>query len=143
MPDIVQDFPIKAPPSRVFQVISTPAGLDRWWTAKSAGEPRLGAEYQLGFGPGYDWRAKVTRCRPETEFELELTRGDREWIGTKVGFVLHGEGGATQVRFHHLGWPTESEQWRVSCYCWAMYLRILRRYIEHGEEVPYERRLDA
>jgi len=31
----------------------------------------------------------------------------------------------------------------VSCYCWAMYLRIMRRYLEHGESVPYERRLDA
>jgi len=24
-----------------------------------------------------------------------------------------------------------------------MYLRILRRFIEHGERVPYEQRLDA
>jgi uncharacterized protein YndB with AHSA1/START domain len=76
MPDILHDFPIKAGPSRVFHAVSAPADLDQWWTVKSAGEPRLGAE-----------------C--------------------------------------------------VSCYCWAMYLRVLRRYLEHGERVPYEGRLDA
>ena len=32
---------------------------------------------------------------------------------------------------------------RTSCYCWVMYLRILKRYVEHGEMVPYERRLDV
>ncbi|HTR20709.1 MAG TPA: SRPBCC domain-containing protein [Gemmatimonadales bacterium] len=143
MPDIILDFPIKAAAARVYQAISTPAGLDQWWTAKSKGEPRVGAEYELWFGPQYDWRAKVTRCRTDAEFELELTRGDKEWVGTRVGFVLRGEGSGTLVKFRHLGWPTESEQWRVSCYCWAMYLRILRRYLEHGETVAYERRLDV
>ena len=143
MADIFHDFPIKAPVDRVFRAVSTPAELDHWWTARSVGEPRLGAEYELWFGPEYDWRATVTRCKPDVEFELELTRADKEWVGTKVGFHLEARGGATQVRFHHLGWPAATEHYRVSCYCWAMYLRVLRRYLEHGESVPYERRLDV
>lgn len=143
MPGILHDFPIEAPPSRVFRAVSAPADLDEWWTARSAGEPRLGAEYELWFGPRYDWRARVARCTPDAEFELELTRADREWVGTKVGFRLQATGGGTAVRFSHTGWPEETEQYRVSCYCWAMYLRILRRYLEHGERVPYERRLDV
>jgi hypothetical protein len=36
-----------------------------------------------------------------------------------------------------------NEHWRISCYWWAMYLRVLRRYLEHGESVAYEDRLDA
>ncbi|MCH8956850.1 SRPBCC domain-containing protein, partial [candidate division KSB1 bacterium] len=36
-----------------------------------------------------------------------------------------------------------NEHYRVSCYCWAMYLRLLKRYVEHGETVPYEDRLDV
>ncbi len=143
LPDIVHDFPIKAAASQVFCAVSTPAELDRWWTVRSTGEPRLGAGYELWFGPEYDWRARVTRCKPEVEFELELTRADKEWVGTKVGFQLDAKGGATQVRFHHLGWPAATEHYRVSCYCWAMYLRVLRRYLEYGESVPYERRLDV
>ena len=143
MPDIVHDLPIKAAASRVFRAASTPAELDHWWTARSAGKPRLGAEYELWFGPEHDWRATVTRCEPDVEFELTLNRADQEWVGTQVGFQLEAKGGATQVRFHHLGWPAATEHYRVSCYCWAMYLRVLRRYLEHGESVPYERRLDV
>lgn len=143
MPDILHDFLIKANRNRVFRTVSAPAEIDHWWTARSAGEPRLGAEYELWFGPEYDWRAKVTKCKPDDEFELEVTRADKEWIGTRVGFRLEGEGGTTQVRFHHLGWPAVTEHYRISCFCWAMYLRVLRRYLEHGESVPYERRLDV
>ena len=143
MPDIFHDFPIKAAPPRVFHAVSAPAGLDQWWTARSAGEPRLGAEYELWFGPEYDWRAKVARCTPDREFELTLIRADEEWTGSNVGFRLEGDGAVTQVRFHHTGWPAETEHYRISCFCWAMYLRVLRRYLEHGETVPYDQRLDV
>jgi hypothetical protein len=47
------------------------------------------------------------------------------------------------VYFYHLCWPEANEHWRVSNYCWAMYLRILKRYLESGESVAYEKRLDA
>lgn len=143
MPDIVHDFPIQAAPRRVFEAVSAPAGLDQWWTKRSAGAPAVGAEYDLGFGPGYDWRATVTRSVPDEEFELTLVRADDDWIGTRVGFRLEAREPGTWVRFMHSGWPGDNEHYRISCYCWAMYLRILRRYLEHGETVPYERRLDV
>jgi uncharacterized protein YndB with AHSA1/START domain len=144
MADIFQDFPIQAPPERVFQAVSTPGGLDRWWTKQAAGEAVEGAEYVLWFGPEYDWRAVVTRCVPNAEFELQLTRADGDWTGTKVGFQLEPrEAGGTWIRFHHTGWPAANEHYRISNHCWAMYLRILRRNLEHGETVPYEERLEV
>ncbi|MFQ5690729.1 MAG: SRPBCC domain-containing protein [Gemmatimonadota bacterium] len=143
MVDILHDFPIKAPLDRVFQTVSTPRGLDRWWTERSEGTPVEGAEYELWFGPQYDWSAKVTRCVSDSEFELKLLRAHQDWIGTRVGFRLETRGDATWVQFHHTGWPSADEHYRISCNCWAMYLRILRRYLEHGESVPYARRLDA
>ena len=59
MPDILQDFPIKADLRQVFEAVSAPAGLDRWWTKTCVGQPSLGAVYELGFGPEYEWRASV------------------------------------------------------------------------------------
>jgi hypothetical protein len=72
-----------------------------------------------------------------------LTEADEDWQGTRVGFLLDENDGGTQVRFHHTGWPAANEHYRVSCYCWAMYLRLLKRYVEHGEVVDYDVRLDA
>ena len=143
MPDIFHDFPINVAPSRVFRAVSLPADLDQWWTERSSGEPRLGAEYQLWFGPQYDWRAIVERFEPGKTFEFEITQSEDEWLGTKVGFELEGTNDITQVRFYHRGWPVGTEHYRISCYCWAMYLRVMKRYLEHGEIVPYERRLDV
>ena len=147
MPDIRHDFPIQAPLERVFEAISTPRGLDAWWTKRSRGQPSEGAEYELWFGEGYDWRAVVSRCAAPpaspAEFELRMTASDPDWTGTRVGFHLERRGDRTWVRFHHTGWPHDNEHYRISCYCWAMYLRILRRYVERGEQVAYDERLDA
>lgn len=143
MADISHDFPIKASPRQVFQAVSTPAGLDTWWTKRSSGEPTEGSEYNLWFGPEYDWRAVVSRYVPDSEFELELTSAHDDWRGTRVGFSLEAKDGVTQVRFHHSGWPEANDHYRGSCYCWAMYLRLLRRYLETGETVPYEDRDSA
>ena len=143
MADILQDLPIKADADRVFDAISTPEGLDRWWTLYSAGKPIDGAEYELWFGPELGWRAKVIRAVRPSRFELEMVEADQDWLGTRVGFELEHKDGVTQVRFHHTGWPRANEHYRISCHCWAMYLRILRRHVEYNEVVPFEERLDV
>jgi uncharacterized protein YndB with AHSA1/START domain len=143
MSDILHEFPVRASPDQVFRAVATPAGLDEWWTLWSSGEPVVGAEYEFGFGPDFNWRAVVTASEPGARFELELTEADEEWVGTRVGFDLQPVGGTVRVRFHHRGWPEAGDHYRTSSYCWAMYLRILRRYLEHGESVAYERRLDV
>ena len=143
MADILCDLPIKASPDRVFQAVSTPAGLDTWWTKRSKGTAALGAPFELWFGPEYDWRATVAACEPSTRFELLITDAGPDWRGTRVGFHLEGRPDLTQVRFHHTGWPSANEHWRISCYCWPAYLRLLRRYLEQGEVVPSEQRLDV
>lgn len=143
MADIFHHFPISAPLGPVFQAVSTPKGLDAWWTKRASGKPAEGAEYELWFGAEYDWRAVVSRCIPDTEFELELTTAQEDWRGTRVGFHLEEKDGVTQVQFHHSGWPEANDHYRGSCYCWAMYLRLLKRYVEFGETVPYEDRDSA
>jgi uncharacterized protein YndB with AHSA1/START domain len=143
MADILHDLPIKALIDRVFDAVSTPEGLDAWWTDRSSGTPGKGEEYVLWFGPEHDWRARVTRIAPPNDFELEMTRADDDWTGTHVGFRLQPRDGATWLQFSHAGWKSPNEHYRVSSNCWAMYLRILRRYLEHGETVPYDVRLDA
>jgi uncharacterized protein YndB with AHSA1/START domain len=141
--DILHDFSVKAPCGQVFRAIATPKGLDSWWTKRSSGEPVLGAEYSLWFGPEYDWRAIVSRVVPDVEFELAMTRADADWKGTRVGFLLEETGGVTRVRFQHTGWPEANEHYRGSCYCWAMYLRLLTRFVETREVVAYEDRDSA
>ncbi len=146
MPDIVHDFLIKARAEEVYRAVSTPSGLDAWWTLRSSvesAEPHAGSEYRLDFGPDDDWRAVVSRVEPGHAFELKLTEAQDDWLGTRVGVELEERDGTTQVRFYHRGWSEDSRHYRVSNYCWAMYLRLLKRFVEQGEVVPYGSRLDA
>ena len=143
MADILHEFPIKAPIGKVFDAIASPAGLDNWWTKRASGKAELGAVYELGFGPGYDWRAVVSDCVPDSRFGLEMAQADEDWMGTRLEFVLEKQSGVTLVKFSHTGWPSANEHHRISNYCWAMYLRLLKRYVEHGEVVAYEDRLEV
>ena len=143
MADIFHYFPINVPIEKVFNGISTPQGLDKWWTKSSLGKPEREEIYELFFGPEYNWSAVVTMCVPNKEFELTITKSDKDWMNTKVGFTLIDKIGTTEIHFSHTGWKEDHEHYRISCYCWAMYLRILKRYLEFGEEVPYEQRLDV
>ena len=124
-------------------MVSTPQGLDRWWTKRSGGIPAIGQEYVLWFGPDYDWRARVAQADPGTSFELEITQADDDWVGTKVRFDLQGKEGGTVVQFSHSGWADPSERFRISSYCWAMYLRLMKRSLERGEFVEYGQRDSA
>lgn len=138
MADILHDLVISATPARVFAAVSTAEGLDRWWTKKSAGEARVGEKYQLWFGPEWDWKGEVTQCQASTAFELRLVEADEDWTGTVVGFRLRESSPGTWVQFYHQGWPEPNDHFRRSSYCWAMYLRVLKRYLEQDEDTPYE-----
>ncbi len=143
MEDIYHEFPINASPDRVFEAISTPDGLSAWWTLQAEGVPIAGHIYGLNFGPGYAWRAAVACCQAPNHIEWRFTVADPDWVGTRLRFLLREVNRHTVVSFAHTGWPSVSEHFRVSSFCWAMYLRLLKRYVEQGEVIPYDRRLDA
>lgn len=143
MPDIIHEFTIKASRREVFRMFSTPDGLNQWWT-KDASEDADDQSFRLNFGPQYNWRARVTRRESPISFELQMIQAHPDWMRTRVGCDLYEEKDrVTRVRFYHAGWPEQNEHWRVSCFCWAMYLRVLKRHLEHGEKVEFEKRLDA
>jgi len=143
MADIHHQFKSHTPGARVFAAIVTPAGLDSWWTLISAGSAEPGAVHEFGFGPEYQWRAVAVRCVVDSAIEWELTEAMEDWVGTRVGFTLSEGGGGTEVRFQHSGWTEASAHFRTSSFCWAMYLRLLKRLVETGEVVPYSDRLEV
>jgi hypothetical protein len=126
------------------RTIHKPQGLDRRWTKSATGEAKENAEYALSFAPGYDWREQSHAAFPVQHLSFTLRkRIPTGWTHAWAVIWSRRVRTVTQVRFYHKGWPADNEHWRVSCYCWAMYLRVLRRYLEHGEFVPYEKRLEV
>ena len=143
MADIFHYFPINAPIDKVFDTISTPIGLDKWWTKTSKGKVEIGETFHFHFEPDYNWTAIVSKCIPEKEFEWTMQNSDEDWKGSKVGFRLTDKNNVTEVQFYHIGWKEDNEHLRISNFCWAMYLRILKRNLEYGEFVQYADRLNV
>jgi uncharacterized protein YndB with AHSA1/START domain len=143
MADILHRLPIRAPVARVFEMLTVPDGLNEWWTQSAEGVAAVGEEYRFGFGAGYDWRGLVSACDHGRWIEWEMVEADDDWRGTRVGARLSAADGGTLVDFYHVGWRHANEHYRTSNCCWAMYLRVLRRRLEHGERVAYDDRLDV
>jgi uncharacterized protein YndB with AHSA1/START domain len=143
MPTIFHDLYIETSSDKVFEGISAPALLDEWWTNQCKGEVKTGSEYELYFTPEYIWKATVTNCIPGKEFELTVHDSDNDWDGTKVGFIVEPKANGTKLQFYHQDWKEANEHFRVSSYCWATYLRILKRFLENGERVAYDKRDSA
>lgn len=143
MADIYHSFPVSEIRSVVFRHIVSPESMSKWWTSSTIGAPELGGVYILDFGPGYEWRARVSRFSIDEMFELELVDAVDDWLGTRVGFLLEDIKEGTGVSFYHSGWPDTSSHFRSTSYCWAMYLRIFKRYLELGEQVDYVNRLNV
>ncbi len=131
---------IEGTSSSVFEAVSSAEGLSAWWTLRASGRPQLGASYRLYFGPDYDWLAEVTECTAGRSIEWAVTSADADWTGTRVSFILENHDSGVLVRFCHAGWAQRNDHYLRSAYCWALYLRLLKRYVELGETVPYQER---
>jgi uncharacterized protein YndB with AHSA1/START domain len=143
MANIFHTFTIKVTAEKVFEGITTCKGLDNWWTKSSEASLELGGVYTLYFGPEYNWKAIVRKYDTSSVFELQFIDAEADWLGTKVGFLLTQKENKTTVEFYHTDWPELNEHFKISSYCWAMYLRILKRYLEFDEIVAYEKRLSV
>ncbi|WP_298760468.1 SRPBCC domain-containing protein [uncultured Psychroserpens sp.] len=140
MVDIYHQLTINESVSKVFKAISTSDGLDKWWSKSTLGLPKLNEKYTLNFGNDCIWKAIVSKFDINKEFQLTIVDSHIDWLHTKVGFQLINKGNCTEVVFTHSGWKEANEHFKNSSYCWAMYLRILKRYVEFGETVVYEQR---
>lgn len=137
---IYHDLTIGVTPEAVFTAVTSPEGLNSWWTQRAAGQPKVGANYQFYFGPEYDWRAKVIRYQPQQLIYFEMGRSDEDWEGTQLRFQVIPKDGKTLTRLEHVGWNSNNDHFRRTSYCWAIYLKGLKRYLEEGIVLPFEER---
>lgn len=140
MPDIQHRLAIKADPSRIYDAITTPSGLNAWWTKDCEGSPEVGAPYRFYFSDDFDWKAEVVEVEPGRVIAWRFTDAEPDWTGTTLRLELQEESDQTWLSFLHSDWASDNEHFCHSSFCWAMYLRLLRRFVEEGTTVAYESR---
>lgn len=140
MHNIHHNFIVKASPQKVFDAFTIPEGLNSWWTLKSSGIPSVGTLYTFYFGPEYDWRAEVIKVIPGRELTWKMKVCREDWLPTSVGFQLTPVGSDTSVAFFHKDWQEATEHFGITSFCWGQLLVGLKRFIEEGIVVPFEKR---
>ena len=140
MSAIQHDVLIKGSSSDIFSAFTTESGLNAWWTLEAAGQLEKDSEYTFYFGPDWDWRAQVKDFESDSFVDFLIVKSDSDWEGTSLHFKIipSDMNGETQLlRFEHTDWKVVNKHFRRTSYCWALYLRGLKRYVELGVIVPY------
>lgn len=141
MPTIYHDFTINVPADKVFETVSTPYGLDNWWTKRCSGKQEIGSVFNLHFTDEYNWLAEISILKHNLQIEFSMIKAMEDWMPTSFGFILNEERqGITSVQFYHKDWNTVSKEFRVASYCWANLLRQMKQYLEEGISTPFNER---
>lgn len=140
MADIFHQFQIHSSLDEVFSALTSPVGLNAWWTLESDGKPELNGTYRLFFGSEYDWRAEVAHVVPGKELTWKTTRAMDDWLPTSFGFRLAESETGTIVHFFHTGWTDANDHFAITSFCWGQLLQGLKEYVENGKIIPFDQR---
>lgn len=125
----------------IFDAISTPKGLNDWWTLKSSGIPKLNEVYNLNFTDEYNWYATISKLEKNKIIEFSIIDAKEEWLSTTFGFYLEEKNAnVIHLHFYHKNWKSISIEFKTANYCWGQLLSQLKKYLETGEITPFEKR---
>jgi uncharacterized protein YndB with AHSA1/START domain len=139
---------INAPRSRIYQALTTAAGLQAWWTEDCAIEQDIGARSTFNFGEtfkimriaGLTTDAEVRWTCTNSHITAPGLKRPDEWIGTEIVFRLTPHGAAnenTLLQFEHIGLSPALECYALCSSAWHQFLGSLKQYVETGTGQPY------
>jgi uncharacterized protein YndB with AHSA1/START domain len=135
MQDIMHLVKIHAPAERVYEAITTEAGIRQWWTRDAAIAPEVGAAGQFGFnGKRFVAKMTVEELTPVSRVRWKVTNA--AWPGNDISFDLTSEGNTTTLLFAHRGFPHADAALASATTRWGFYLLSLKRYHQTGTGTP-------
>jgi uncharacterized protein YndB with AHSA1/START domain len=126
--------------SRVFQALTDPKLLVKWFVDKAVVTPKRGGAYRLTWAGGYSMRGRIESIEAPNHLTVEWVdrmEGGREFE-TVAHFELKKRGRGTLLSVTHRGFKS-GKKW-VQLYGavqsgWAYYLTNLRSVLEHQTDL--------
>jgi uncharacterized protein YndB with AHSA1/START domain len=112
MANITHQITIKAPAQKIYELIATKTGLQKWltkedgWTIK--GTETIGGTLLFYFGENHH-EMKISKLVPNKEVKWDCIVGHPEWIGTSVSFIIESKEDKNTLHFTHTGWANQTE----------------------------------
>jgi uncharacterized protein YndB with AHSA1/START domain len=137
MADINHQIGIKAPPEKIFELLSTDSGLSQWWTNDVSGAGEVGSVIAFRFGGGGP-DFSVAELVPNRLVRWKhLGNMPDQWEGTEVLFEISENENQSLVRFTHANWKEPTDFLAHCSTKWAVFLLSLKDALELGKGRPY------
>src|SRR4051812_6919053 len=94
MANITHQATIKASAQKIYELIATKTGIQKWltkedgWTIK--GTETMGGTLLFYFGKNHH-EMKISKLVPNKEVKWDCIVGHPEWIGTTVSFIIESK----------------------------------------------------
>ena len=137
MAEIRHRVGIKGSPADVYALLTTDAGLSKWWTTDTRGAGDVGSIIEFRFGDsGPDF--EVVELVPDRCVRWRHTgEMPTAWKGTEVLFELHDDGKQTLLNFSHYNWA-EADEFLAHCSTkWGVFMLSIKTCIETGHGRPF------
>ncbi len=138
MSAIVLERTIAAAPERVFNALTQPDELARWWTTDLSATPEVGSLAEFRFNQGAAVRQfEVAELHAGEKIRWTLRHGPAHWAATSVSWRLTPIHKGTSVVFTHDGFAQVDALYAQTRVEWDYYLDSLKSYLETGKGAPY------
>ncbi len=129
---------IRAPPQKVFEAISRPAGLKRWLCDRAKLDPRTGGRYTLGWRNGPTHTGRIVEFVPGRSVTFEWAWEGIPVRGTLFQLTVSPRGRGTELHVGHTGFPRDP-RW-VDLYAgaewgWTYFAMNLKSVLETGHDL--------
>ncbi|MCG6889692.1 MAG: SRPBCC domain-containing protein [Gammaproteobacteria bacterium] len=137
MAEIRHRVGISGSAAEIYQLLTTDAGLCKWWTTDThgAGEPGSIISFRFGDG-GPDF--EVVELEPDRKV-VWRHRGEMPpaWMGSEISFLLEATEKQTFVNFRHYNWQQSDDFLAHCCTKWGIFMMSIKSCIETGRGQPY------
>jgi uncharacterized protein YndB with AHSA1/START domain len=127
MPDLHHLHRLRTDPEKVYAALTTPEGVQGWWTQDATVDAQAGGGLALGFG-GTPERRKRLRIAELTQPARVIWRVEECFLPDDSGSVL---------RFSHRGFREANDIFAITTTGWGYYLVSLKQYLEQGAGAPH------
>jgi uncharacterized protein YndB with AHSA1/START domain len=135
---------IKATPEEVFQAITGPQQIAKWFAPEARVDPRVGGEYFFSWGQGMEGRTTIVAWEPGKHFgtrsERSVTYSHKGRVDTGVVqqicvdyYIESLGGGITRLRLVQAGFGPEAawdDEFADTKSGWAGFLKKLKELFE-------------
>jgi uncharacterized protein YndB with AHSA1/START domain len=121
----------------IYQLLTTDAGLSRWWTTDTHGAGEPGSIIAFRFGEGGPDFEVVDLVPDRTVVWRHRGEMPPAWMGTEISFLLEATEKQTFVNFRHYNWQKADDFLAHCCTKWGIFMMSIKSCIETGRGQPF------